>query len=195
MKKFIVLLCFTVFMSTILSTNVLADKIESEETPVFHEYVHGELTISSDVTLTEEQLDFIISIANSNEMDTDILDPNKEIEFKPFSIDSGSTGIIIEGPYYKTYTNTTMRALITIAADWVHSKIKKLPSGVGKVLTGGVFVATEKVAPTYVGLWTWKSYDQFQKRYRYYVTLVHYKHSNYTVPIKSQIVELPHNYQ
>ncbi|MFF2878154.1 RHS repeat domain-containing protein [Gottfriedia sp. NPDC057991] len=99
----------------------------------------------------------------------------------PVSTGGGSSQII-DGPFKKTYSNLDVRIIIALLSDYITSKIPKVVPYVGKAVAVAAFWLSEKATTTYVRFWTYKAYDNYEKRYRIYVTVVRYKYSNYSGP-------------
>ncbi|KOP78194.1 hypothetical protein AMS60_18685 [Bacillus sp. FJAT-21945] len=187
MKKLLALLSLLLIVSTILPQSISFASENSEQESTLneeYEYIYEDGLIVSNVELTQENIDFVLSMLEMG-------NSNEDIIIEPFSEDpGGGNGIVIDGPYYKTWTNVEFRALIAGAQTWLGQKFPKLPAWVNVSLAGAAFLASESTTTTYAGAWTWKSYDSYYNKYRYYSTLVHYYHSNYTKPIRVAVEEL-----
>lgn len=107
--------------------------------------------------------------------------------------------IRINGPYYRTYNNTAdkiiISALVSLLSSGLTSAVekiigKKIPKA-ASALFGAIFGYQFDIKDkTYVGTWTCASYSNYYDEYIYYATLVHYKNSDYTKPIKIQYYEV-----
>ncbi|MDO6634327.1 MULTISPECIES: hypothetical protein [Bacillus cereus group] len=187
MKKIITSSVCSVVLLTSLGTssafaaeniNISNDEIQQPITNLF-EYDFNGVTFSSPEPLTEGHIQTLSSLINNTQLNK----KDSTIQYGPAY--PGDSGIIVDGPFYKTYTNKDVRAVIS-AVSWFVAERFKLSKVISGALAAGTFQATELIGPTYVGTWTYKAYDNRANKYRLYATVVHYKHSNYTGPIKVQ---------
>lgn len=187
MKKIITSSLCSALLLTSLGTNstVAAEIVNTSNLEIQYpttnlfEYNFNNVSFSSPEPLTETHIQTLYTLINP-------ITENKKtsvIQYGPAY--PGDSGIIVDGPFYKTYTNKDVRAVIS-AVSWLVAERFKLPKAVSGMLAAGTFQATELIGPTYVGTWTYKAYDNKANKYRLYATVVHYKHSNYTGPIKVQ---------
>jgi hypothetical protein len=187
MKRSVALgLSACIFGSTLFSSVSFAAESSPTEVPVVnvqkeslpYSYNYNGVNISSPEKLDNQLLQQIYNqVTNTNPMQTSLI-PNSP----NYIIPNDGGGEIIDGPFYKKYSNDDWNLAVDLVGGWFISRIP----GLGQSFIGG-FVANRLLGwihtgPTYVGAWYSRSYSDYENRYRKYATIVHYKNSNFTSP-------------
>lgn len=165
--------------SAFAAENTIASNLENKQSipSELFEYNLNGIPFSSPEPLTDQHIQKLYSLINPTLKNKE----NSPIQYGPAN--PGDSGIIIDGPFYKTYSNKDVRFVVS-AVSWLIAErfgLSKVASG---ALAGGTFWASEMIGPTYVGTWSYKAWDDRANKYRLYVTVVHYKYGNYTSPIR-----------
>ncbi|WP_143536157.1 hypothetical protein [Saccharibacillus sp. O23] len=151
-----------------------------------YNYNYNGLPVSSSNELTDSQLEQVynqVKIIQSN-------GPGISVN----SHDMGGAGMLVDGPVYKTFSNTTERVVLDAIFSWAASKVPfiKNPTKVQAWLftTLQAFGLNAAVQPTYVGYWTTKSYNPNTGLYHYYLSVVRYTNNSFNKVISTQYGEI-----
>ncbi|MFD3445550.1 hypothetical protein ACFDTO_13205 [Microbacteriaceae bacterium 4G12] len=175
-SSFMLLATAPTFAAENSATEVSIANVQKESRSFSYQY--NGINISSPEKLDQQLLGQIYNQVISTSPVQKSLAPNSP----NYVIPNDGGGQIIDGPYYKRYSNEDINLAVDLIGGWFISKIP----GLGQSFVGG-FVANRLLGwlhtgPSYVGAWYSRSYDDYQGRYRRYATIVHYKYSDFTSP-------------
>ncbi|MDG4656909.1 hypothetical protein P6P90_09450 [Ectobacillus antri] len=177
--------------SSIPQTSKVASVKQKEQEKKEYSYVYNGIPISSSEPLSEDHLKFLYSTLspNNSPVVNQVSNPllNKANGISAYVVvNPGDGGQVVDPPRYTTFSNLETRILISAAAQWVTSKIPRIPGAISWAIASATFWAGEIAAPNYISTWTYRAYDSYNGRYRIYGTLVRYKYGNYTSPVSVQ---------
>ncbi|NBI30251.1 hypothetical protein [Chengkuizengella marina] len=100
--------------------------------------------------------------------------------------DVEGTSILVDGPVYTYHDNKDVRFVVSAIAKLITDKLK-LGTVTSWIAALGTFEFSEGyLGPTYVGTWSWKTWDERAQRYKLWVTVVHYQDDDYDEPMEVQ---------
>lgn len=170
---------FSCFSYTYADTNQNEKKVNKEKE---YSYMYNELPITSNVKLTEEELEVLYNNVMSNFSDSDaVVTPS----YVPIE-DPGS--ILVTGPVYRYCNNENAREVAEALAAYLISKLptKSTNNLFANWLIVKVTNLANSIKDTYIGTWVTKSWSSYDNMYKYYTTLIHYTDATYTTKISVQ---------